>query len=124
MNNISYRYDKEKKALIATITDVLVIDDIILHYKMLRLDETLPRKLKVIIRGKDFLFNVKGPEIKKVSKYVIAALEKFKSLKEAIVVENSYSTAIGVVFEESNKYDKYQFKVFSSENSAEEWLMK
>lgn len=122
MKNISYHFDKEKNILISTITDILVIEDIINHYKLIENDESLPRNLKVLIQGKDFIFDIKGPEIKSVSKYVISALSKYKSIKEAIVLEHSYSTAIGLIFKEGNKYENYFFKVFSSSNAAEKWL--
>lgn len=122
MKNISYHFDKEKNILISTITDILVIEDIINHYKLIENDESLPRNLKVLIQGKDFIFDIKGPEIKSVSKYVISALSKYNSIKEAIVFEHSYSTAIGLIFKERNKYENYFFKVFSSSNAAEKWL--
>lgn len=122
MNNISYHFDKEKNILISTITDILVIEDIINHYKLIENDESLPRNLKVLIQGKDFIFDIKGPEIKSVSKYVISALSKYNSIKKAIVLEHSYSTAIGLIFKEGNKYENYFFKVFSSSNAAEKWL--
>jgi hypothetical protein len=122
MKNISYHFDKEKNILISTITDILVIEDIINHYKLIENDESLPRNLKVLIQGKDFIFDIKGPEIKSVSKYVISALSKYNSIKEAIVLEHSYSTAIGLIFKEGNKYENYFFKVFSSSNAAEKWL--
>lgn len=122
MNNISYHFDKEKNILISTIKDILVIEGIINHYKLIENDESLPRNLKVLIQGKDFIFDIKGPEIKSVSKYVISALSKYNSIKEAIVLEHSYSTAIGLIFKEGNKYENYFFKVFSSSNAAEKWL--
>lgn len=122
MKNISYHFDKEKNILISTITDILVIEDIINHYKLIENDESLPRNLKVLIQGKDFIFDIKGPEIKSVSKYVISALSKYNSIKEAIVLEHPYSTAIGLIFKEGNKYENYFFKVFSSSNAAEKWL--
>lgn len=122
MKNISYHFDKEKNILISTITDILVIEDIINHYKLIENDESLPRNLKVLIQGKDFIFDIKGPEIKSVSKYVISALSKYNSIKKAIVLEHSYSTAIGLIFKEGNKYENYFFKVFSSSNAAEKWL--
>jgi methyl coenzyme M reductase beta subunit len=124
MKNISYHFDKEKNILVSTITNVLVIEDIINHYKLIENDESFPRNLKVLIQGKDFLFNIKGPEIKAVSEYVISAISKYKSIKEAIVLENSYSTAIGYIFEEGNKHKNYLFKVFSSKSSAQNWLNK
>ena len=122
MKNISYHFDKEKNILISTITDILVIEDIINHYKLIENDESLPRNLKVLIQGKDFIFDIKGPEIKSVSKYVISALSKYNSIQEAIVLEHPYSTAIGLIFKEGNKYENYFFKVFSSSNAAEKWL--
>ena len=122
MNNISYHFDKEKNILISTIKDILVIEGIINHYKLIENDESLPRNLKVLIQGKDFIFDIKGPEIKSVSKYVISSLSKDNSIKEAIVLEHPYSTAIGLIFKEGNKYENYFFKVFSSSNAAEKWL--
>jgi hypothetical protein len=124
MKNISYHFDKEKNILVSTITNVLVIEDIINHYKLIENDESLLRNLKVLIQGKDFMFDIKGPEIKSVSEYVISALSKYNSIKEAIVLEHSYSNAIGYIFEEGNKHKNYLFKVFSSKSSAQNWLIK
>lgn len=112
MKNISYHFDKEKNILVSTITNVLVIEDIINHYKLIENDESLLRNLKVLIQGKDFMFDIKGPEIKSVSEYVISALSKYNSIKEAIVLEHSYSNAIGYIFEEGNKHKNYLLRYF------------
>jgi len=122
MGNISYKFDSEKNILISTITNTLVIDDIINHYSFIYNNNSLPRDLKVIIYGKEVLFNVKGTEIKSVSSEVQIAISKYNSIKEAIVLKHSYSTAIGMIFKEANEFPNYQFKVFSSNSMAKKWL--
>lgn len=120
----SYSFDEEARVLNLRTEGIMKVDDIISHYVHITKDQSLPKKLKVLIDSRETKMDLKFEDIALTNDAVIKALEKFSSLKEAIIVDKPYETAIATMYERFYlKMESYHFRVFSTEHAARNWLM-
>jgi hypothetical protein len=120
----SYSFDEEARVLNLRTEGIMKVDDIISHYVHITKDQSLPKKLKVLIDSRDTKMDLRFEDIALTNDAVIKALEKFSSLKEAIIVDKPYETAVATMYERFYlKMESYHFRVFSTEHAARNWLM-
>ncbi len=119
----NYSYNEKSKILELRTIGVIKIDDIISHYAELNDDGSLPRNLKVLIDCRGTQLDIKVNEISLTKDSVKKVLLKFKSIKEAILVDKPFETVVATLFKDYNSdLESYSFRIFCTENAAKNWL--
>jgi hypothetical protein len=106
----------------ALFTDVLHKKGIIEYYNYLRDEQSLPRKLKILIDTSGCVFTANASDIRELNEAMKEAVKKFEFLEEAIIVTKPYETVIATLFSEANREPNYIFRIFSTEAAADNWL--
>jgi len=120
----TYSFNEDTQVLDLRTERVLKVDDIISHYVHISSDNSLPRKMRVLIDSRGTKMDLRIEDIALTNEAVKKALTKYTFLKEAIIVDKPYETVIATMFERFYaKMDSYAFRVFSTENAARSWLM-
>jgi hypothetical protein len=120
----TYSFNEETQVLDLITVGVMKVEDIISHYVHISKDDSLPRKMRVLIDSRGTKMELRIEDIALTNEAVKKALAKYTYLKEAIIVDKPYETVIATMFERFySKMDSYAFRVFSTENAARSWLM-
>lgn len=121
---IEHYYNEQDKILEVTVPEIITSDMISEHYKKVRLNKDLPRNLKIFIdaRNKSFAFGIDDVDV--IRESLSDALKTFDSIREVILVDEPYTTAISVMFSKYNKmFDNFSFLVFSTYEGARNSLL-
>ncbi len=119
----TYHFNKELNIYETKYTGLLTILNIIDHYNRIAKNNKLPKILNTIIDCREAQFDIKTNEINYTKEAVKSALNKYEKIKEAIIIDKPYETAIATLFKNYNAYLKsYSFKIFSTEEAAINWL--
>jgi hypothetical protein len=119
----TYSYNQELRFLETRALGSINIDDIKDHYEKIASDDSLPRKLRVLIDCMNVNMDIDNKEIGLTINSLIAVTRKYKIYKEAILVTKPYTTMIAMLFGHmSQNIENYYFKVFSTEEEAINWL--
>lgn len=121
---IDYQFDEQQGLVIATLTEVIKNKDIIRHYRYLKENFQHLQDLRVLILANEKEFDISVQETRGLTPHLEACLREFNSVKEAIVIQNSYATAIAMIFKDLYQSPHFEFKIFSLETSAKRWLTK
>ena len=120
----SFQFNIELNVLETKKTGAQTILNIIEHYNEITKNNNLPKILNVIIDCRGASFDIKANEIDYTQEAVNNALNKYERIKEAILVDKPYETAIATLFKNYNSDLKsYSFKIFSTEEAAKKWLI-
>lgn len=117
---IELTFDQDLQLLENHASGTIYID----HYQHILSSNQYPRYLKVLIDTRDGVFKVKPGELSQSIEILKQAILKYTYIKEAIITEKPYETAIATLFHENAKMQNYQFKIFFSRDSALQWLTK
>ena len=74
----------------------------------------------------DYVYNSKSKilEVKVSTEAIKESLKRYRTIKEAILVDKPFETAVAKVFQLFNsKIKNYSFDVFSTENASRNWLL-
>jgi len=116
-------YDYEKNILMTLTKGVVGVEDMLKHYNTIIENDSFPRKLNVLIDCKGTNCATKPDEIDIFYNKVKTAIQKYKQIREAILVNQPYETAFVILFEKLVQIDNYEFKIFYSEKVAMNWLL-
>ncbi len=62
--------------------------------------------------------------IESTTEAVKKSLKRYKIIKEAILVDKPFATAVTKIFQLFNsKIENYSFEIFSTENASRNWLL-
>ncbi|ALJ03681.1 hypothetical protein APS56_00300 [Pseudalgibacter alginicilyticus] len=81
-----------------------------------------PRKLKSVIDATQATFKFSFRDLKSFNAAKANSLVNYDSVMIAIIISNSTTAALSVLYEAIANNKKYKFKVFSSEEGAINWL--
>jgi len=102
---INYIYHEENKFIEVKVSGKLCVQDVIKHYNKISKDNSLPNNLVSIIDCRNACFDIEEDELDDmVLTYdsVKNALKRFYSIKEAIVVDKPFETAVATIFSQIN----------------------
>jgi hypothetical protein len=116
-------FDKEKKILRTITGGDIGVKDMLKHYNAIVENELFPRRLNVLINCIGTSCTTKPDEIEIFYNKVKEAVKKYEWIREAILVDQPYETAFVILFEKLMQIEKYEFKVFHTENVAMNWLL-
>jgi hypothetical protein len=121
---IDYVYNSKSKILEVKVSGDLNIEGIIGHYNRIARNDALPDTLKILIDCRSAAFDVDINSIESTTEAVKESLKKYKIIKEAILVDKPFETAVAKVFQLFNsKIENYSFEVFSTEDASRNWLL-
>lgn len=119
-----YFYNEKLDILETRTKGILRITDILSHYDKLTNIVNLPKCLKVLIDCRGTKFDIKIDEIALSNDSVKKALNKYKNIQEAILVDKPYETVVATLFKNYNAdIIEYRFKIFYTEDAARRWLV-
>ncbi len=123
---IQYSYNRKNGILETRGTGIVTINEIAEYYENIYQDDSLPENLRNIIDSRENAFNIKATEPFSHFKSIVKKLvSRYKSIKEAIIVDNPSATVIAMLYEKHTAGIKsYEFNVFSTKEGALNWLMK
>ena len=91
-------------------------------YKYIQNDDSLPRKLKILINTTQSKFDFEIKYYEGISKAIEGVIMKYEIIKEAMIVDSPFETAVATMFEDKTIFENYSFKVFSTKEAAQNWL--
>lgn len=117
-----YSFNEKFNILETRLDGNLNIEDIVDHYDRIFKDDSLPKKLKVLVDCRNSTFDIDVDEIDLSFVTLKKALNKYDFIQEAIIVNEPFKTVIVTLFRESANFKNYDFRIFSTENAARRWL--
>ncbi len=119
---ITYEFNTKLGILETTLTDKIGIDEIVQYYNQLKGNNDLPRNLKNLIDSNNAQYTFQDKDLTKIADVIKELLEQHTFLKEAIVQNSPYETAMAMLYERMVYYNNFQFNLFSTREAAIEWL--
>jgi hypothetical protein len=121
---IDYVYNSKSKILEVKVSGDINIEGIIGHYNHIAEDDALPDILSIQIDCRDIAFDVDIKSIEFTSEAVKKSLIRYKIIREAILVDKPFATAVAKIFQLFNsKIKNYSFEIFSTEDASRNWLL-
>ncbi len=122
---VKYTYDESEGILYAAPPTPTTIDLIVEHYLYLKNFKDLSPSLRILIDCRNVQFRILPDEISETEEAVAEALQHFKDLKEAILVEQPFEVVVATLFQQYNeRQTAYEFNIFSTLKEAKRWLKK
>lgn len=120
---ISFTFNKELNFLKTKTSGIIGIKEILKHYNHLKENNSYPKNLNVLIDCCDSEFKIEPQEIPIFIDATKQTLQKYDSLTEAILIKKPYETVIATLFKDMFNSEKYNFKIFYTEEAAIKWLV-
>jgi len=121
---ITYEFNTKLEILETTLTGKIGIDEIVQYYNQLKGNNDLPRNLKNLIDSNNAQYTFQDKDLIKIADVIKKLLEQHNFIKEAIVQNSPYETAMAMLYERMVYYNNFQFSLFSTREAAIEWLTK
>jgi hypothetical protein len=121
-SRFKYHIDREDGILVVDVSKKVDIIAVTEHYKVLETTLEYPQSLKVLLRAGDSEFRFRENALPLFTVAAEAAMEKYRSVREAIVVSRPMETAVATLFSEIS-IRHFEFRVFTTETAAREWLL-
>ena len=96
--------------------------EIIDLYKSIQDDDSLPRKLKILINTTQSKFDFEVKYYEDISKVIEDVIQKYEIIKEAIVVDSPDETDVALMFDDKTVIENFSFKIFTTIKAAQIWL--
>ncbi len=119
---IKISYNDELGVLQTKTGGDLSIEEILGHYDEIRQNDTYPRDLKVMIDCRSTRLAVRLDDVTRIVEAAKSTIPRYKRLREAILITAPYETVVATLFEQNARFGNYNFRLFSSENAALQWL--
>jgi len=119
---LTLKFDSRNNILRTVTTGVIGVEDMLKHYNTIIDNDSLPRNLIVLINCGGTRCTTTTEEIEIFYRKIKIALQKYEQIREAILVDQPYETAFVTLFERLINVEKYEFKIFYTENAAMKWL--
>lgn len=82
------------------------------------------KNLKVLLDARKAKFVISIEELEKIKEINFSVLNKYNSIKEAMVISNPKNAALSMLYNEITNTSNYQYEVFSTLKAALTWLNK
>lgn len=116
-------FDHHKQILISRFEEDIYLKEITDYIDSTRLNENYPRKLKIITDSKRSNMLLDIDDLPKIVEANNKSLAVYTYIIDAIIVENPNDTAIVYLYGELSKTKNYFFKLFSTYDAAQNWLL-
>jgi len=105
------------------ISGIVNIKDISNHYVAIANDKTLSDRLNILTDCRETKLNISPEELNGYSKFTKKVFGRFNYIKEAIIVDKPYETAIAILLGKTlSILNNHLIGIFSTEKAATNWL--
>ena len=101
---------------------VIVKADMIEGLHSLAAMPDLPSKIRILEDARGVKVRFSKDEVPEIVDELHKNAPNFTLVKHAVLLDNAKNTAFGILIEKRNKADNYQIEIFSTEESALNWL--
>lgn len=115
-------YDNNLEILKMSSAQNVNVGDIFNVYEEIKKSNIFPNNLKILIDSRDVKWDIVINETTKITKIIRNVLNKYATLKEAILINRPDETAIAMLVQHSANFDKYKLEIFYTEKAALRWL--
>ncbi|MBC8375050.1 MAG: hypothetical protein H8E26_03325 [FCB group bacterium] len=116
-------FDQHTGILHSTFDGNVTIVEIVDYIRATKNNSEYPRKLKILTDSEHAEMNFSPTDLNLIVEENYKSLERYTFIHDAIVVESPRVTAITMLYQELAKTNKYRFEVFSSRETALQWLV-
>ena len=120
---VTAEFDTDTGILNARFKDMVTLSDILDYIDSTRLNRSYPRKLKIITDAKGADYNFAPDDLHKIVEANNRSMEQYDYIIDAIITDDSKTTAISMLYQEFSRVANYRFKVFSTKETAINWLI-
>lgn len=117
------RYDMKNCLLYTECHGSITINEIINYIKSTKNNHSYPRKLNILTNASKARLNINLEDLQLIVKENLLSIEKYKFIRDAIILTRPIETAICSLYQELSKTNKYEFQIFSTYNCAKNWLI-
>lgn len=119
---ISSIFNIHTKILETEFKDDITAQQVLDYITAFKENTSYPRKLKSVVDATKANFKFSFRDLKSFNDAKTKSLESYELVMVAIIIDNSATAALSVLYEAIANNKKYKFKVFSSEEGAYNWL--
>ena len=116
-------FDHQKQILISRFENDINIEDITAYINATRLNKDYPRKLRILTDSSKSNMILSPEDLPKIVEANNNSLKEYTYIIDAIILENPHDTAISYLYKEISKNKNYFFKLFSTYEAANQWLI-
>jgi len=117
------KFDSKTGILYSNFQDKVSLKDIVDYIRKTKENISYPRKLKILTDATDATMNFGPADLMKIVFENEQSLKNYEAITDAIVVDTPKVAALSVLYGDFAKNEKYNFKVFSTKESARNWLL-
>ena len=119
---ISVHFNQERGILESVWSGDVDLKQILNYIDATRLNKDYPRRLKILTITLEASFLILPEDLPKIVEANLKSLEQYDIIIDGIVLENPHDTALSFLYQKLSATHKYIFKVFSTSESALNWL--
>ena len=119
---ITREYEAETSTLKAKYFGNLTLDELREHLNHLSESDKYDRRLYILTDAFEAKVDFPVDSIGSVMKMTAMALQRYASVREAILIDNPLETAYATHYQSMNEISNYAVSVFSTVEAAKEWL--
>jgi len=116
------KFNPETGILESRFEDEVTLKEIIDYIDATRKNQNYPRKLKILTLASNAMFNFSPDDLMEIVKANNKSIEKYEYIIDAIVVSDTKTTALSMLYQQFSKTNKYKFNIFSTYEGAVKWL--
>lgn len=120
---ITADYNEHDDILCTHFEGVILIEDVVDYIKTINQNFTYPRKLKILTDALKAQLNFTEDDLIKIKNELDDTVKVYDWVFDAIIVTRPYETALSMLHSYISNNGKYEFKTFSTEETAFRWLM-
>ena len=120
---INYAFDDNTKTLRIRVEGKVSVEEIASAYNQIASETPFTESLKVLTDCRGAHFDFKLNQIKEIYNAAKLVLDSYSSIKDAIVIDKPYETAIATLFKEPIQLENYNFNIFTTDEAAMRWLL-
>jgi len=102
---------------------IIRLDDMLTDIRQVSNDTHLPSRLKIITDTRDATYEIHYTDIPLLVDEVKKHIKKFDFVKEALLQNNSFITALSILYQlELSTIGNFSYKIFSTLEACQDWL--
>jgi hypothetical protein len=120
---INIKFNKELKILEIEFTGDISLEDLIDYGEKIRLNNELPRELKILTDARESAFKINPNDLKVVVLELKKQIKPYKSVRSAVIQTKPVETALSMLINREGHIEGYEHQVFATRHAALNWLL-
>ncbi len=120
---ITSAYNKQNGILFTKYSGIINLKELLSDINNVGNDSSLPKYLKIITDARGAIYEFKPKDIHVAVAEIKKHINKFDFIKEALIQDDSYVTALSMLYElELNKIGHFNYKIFNTVEACYKWM--